>query len=51
MGASNIVDGDFFAERWIEHPEVISRKGDILLSVKGTIGKVYIQKETAMCWM
>ena len=45
LGASNIDNNTFTVERWIKTPEVISRKGDILLSVKGTIGKLYIQKE------
>ena len=45
LGASNIQNGSFCAERWIQNPEVKSKKGDILLSVKGTIGKLYFQKE------
>ena len=45
LGASNIENNTFSSERWIAKPEVISRKGDVLLSVKGTIGKLYIQRE------
>lgn len=45
LGASNISDNTFTAERWIENPVVVSKKNDILLSVKGTIGKLYLQKE------
>ncbi len=45
LGASNIENNTFTIERWIETPQVISNKGDILLSVKGTIGKLYIQQE------
>ncbi|WP_172954400.1 restriction endonuclease subunit S [Solibacillus sp. R5-41] len=44
MGASNFVDGELVIERWIEEPTVIGNEGDILLSVKGTIGKILIQK-------
>lgn len=45
LGASNIKDNKFFIERWIENPVVVSEKNDTLLSVKGTIGKLYLQKE------
>lgn len=45
LGASNIENNTFIVERWIEKPVVVSIKGDILLSVKGTIGKVYEQVE------
>lgn len=45
LGASNIKNNTFFVERWIENPVVVSEKNDILLSVKGTIGKLYLQKE------
>ena len=45
LGASNIENNSFIAERWIENPKVISLKNDLLLSVKGTIGKLYLQKE------
>lgn len=46
LGASNIKENRFLVERWIETPVVISKKNDILLSVKGTIGKIYLQKES-----
>lgn len=45
MGASNIRDSRLEIERWIEKPEVISHAGDLLLTVKGTVGKLYIQTE------
>ena len=45
LGASNIENDSFTVERWIEKPVVISIAGDILLSVKGTIGKIYLQQE------
>lgn len=45
LGASNLDNNTFTIERWIEFPQVISQKGDILLSVKGTIGKIYLQQE------
>lgn len=48
LGASNINNNTFSVERWIESPQVISRKNDILLSVKGTIGKLYLQQETSI---
>lgn len=48
LGASNLNNEIFVAERWIEKPRVISKKNNILLSVKGTIGKIYLQKEEAI---
>ncbi len=45
LGASNIEGNSYTIERWIEKPLVVSKNGDILLSVKGTIGKLYIQQE------
>lgn len=48
LGASNLEGNSFSPERWIENPEVISLKNDILISVKGTIGKIYIQKEKSI---
>lgn len=45
MGASNLNNNTFIAERWIDNPKVISKRGDILFSVKGTIGKVHLQQE------
>lgn len=44
MGASNIQDGALKIERWTENPTVIGKKGDLLISVKGTIGKMAIQQ-------
>ena len=48
LGASNLEGNYFSIERWIEVPQVVSKKGDILLSVKGTIGKLYIQQEESI---
>ena len=45
LGASSIENNAFSIERWIKEPQVVSQRGDILLSVKGTIGKLYIQQE------
>lgn len=45
LGASNIENNTFTVERWIAQPQVVSLQGDTLLSVKGTIGKLYQQKE------
>lgn len=45
LGASNIEDNNFIIERWIEVPQVVSLKYDVLISVKGTIGKIYLQQE------
>ncbi|GAB2536116.1 restriction endonuclease subunit S [Gracilibacillus alcaliphilus] len=44
MGASNIRGNDIIIERWIKQPSVIGKKDDILLSVKGTVGKIVIQE-------
>lgn len=44
MGASNIVDNKLVIERWIETPTVTGVRGDILISVKGTVGKTIIQE-------
>ncbi len=40
IGASNIDRDKFNITRWTNQPEVISVKGDILISCKGTVGKV-----------
>lgn len=45
MGASNIDDENLLVERWIEEPEVIAKKDDLMLTVKGTVGKVILLKE------
>ncbi|MCA1200850.1 restriction endonuclease subunit S [Priestia flexa] len=44
MGASNIVDNELTIERWIETPTVVGVRGDVLISVKGTVGKIIIQE-------
>ena len=40
IGVSNIVDGKINITRWTTKPLVISKRGDILISCKGTIGEV-----------
>jgi type I restriction enzyme, S subunit len=45
MGASNINEGKLLIERWTDEPTVIGEKGDIILSVKGTVGELAILKE------
>ena len=44
-GASNIENSTLIINRWIENPGVISIKNDILLTCKGTIGKLLILNE------
>jgi type I restriction enzyme S subunit len=38
-GASNIEDSQVIINRWIEQPRAVAKKGDLLLTCKGTIGK------------
>lgn len=45
LGASNIDNNTFTITRWTETPTVIGKKNDILVSVKGTIGKLLILEE------
>ena len=40
IGASNLQNGEISITRWTSTPEVISTKGDILLSCKGTVGEI-----------
>ena len=42
MGASNMSKGGLVIERWTESPTVIGLKNDIIISVKGTVGKLDI---------
>lgn len=45
-GASNITDeGKIILNRWTEAPKTVAEQGDILLSCKGTIGKMAILSE------
>ena len=48
-GASNIDDvGNITINRWIEKPKSIANKGDLLLTCKGTVGKIaFLQEEHA----
>ena len=39
-GASQIKDGQIVVNRWTNSPCVISEKGDLLLTCKGTVGKM-----------
>ena len=39
-GASNIDSNRVIINRWTDNPLTISHKGDILLTCKGTIGKI-----------
>ncbi|WP_025118632.1 restriction endonuclease subunit S [Bacillus sp. H1m] len=45
MGASNIKNGKFIIERWTETPTVIGMEGDVILSVKGTVGQFFVLSE------
>ena len=45
-GASNIEGHQLVINRWTEYPNNIARKGDLLLTCKGTVGKTTILKET-----
>lgn len=45
MGASNFYEGQLRFERWITEPKVISKRGDLLMTVKGTVGKMAVQEE------
>ena len=42
MGASNMTSNGLKIERWIENPTVIGKMNDIMISVKGTVGKLFI---------
>ncbi|QLL78074.1 hypothetical protein GTO87_05330 [Ligilactobacillus saerimneri] len=44
-GASNIDNGIISYRTWTDEPITIAKKGDILLTVKGTIGKIAILNE------
>ncbi len=44
-GASNIDNGSIMINRWTEEPKVFARKGDILITCKGTIGTIAILHE------
>jgi len=44
-GASNIEKDGLIINRWTRKPVTIAKKGDILISCKGTIGKIQLIKE------
>lgn len=48
MGASNFEGEKLVIERWIADPKVVSSAGSLLITVKGTIGKIHIQNEPAL---
>lgn len=39
-GASNFINNTIFIERWTEKPQVITKIGDLLITCKGTVGKM-----------
>lgn len=43
-GASNFNLGRLTVSRWTENPKVISKCGDLLITVKGTIGDMHFQE-------
>ncbi|QAA33547.1 restriction endonuclease subunit S [Clostridium manihotivorum] len=45
MGASNMTNGELNIERWTQEPTVIGKNGDLIISVKGTVGELLILKE------
>lgn len=45
-GASNIEDGQVIINRWTDKPKAIARRGDLLLTCKGTVGKMSILEHT-----
>lgn len=45
MGASNMTNGKLNIERWTNEPTVIGEKGDLIISVKGTVGELLILEE------
>lgn len=48
MGASNFHHDGLQFERWIAEPKVISKQGNLLITVKGTVGKMAIQQEPSV---
>ncbi|AXY26226.1 hypothetical protein CL176_09565 [Suicoccus acidiformans] len=44
-GASNIIGNQLMIDRWTSTPENIAIQNDILISVKGTVGKLHILTE------
>ena len=44
IGASNIVNGNLRFVRWTKNPQVISINDDVLLSCKGTIGEILLNR-------
>lgn len=45
-GASNIEDGQVIINRWTDKPKAIARRGNLLLTCKGTVGKMSILEHT-----
>ena len=46
-GASNFDNGRLTVNRWTESPAVISKQGDLLVTCKGTVGKMAYATEAA----
>lgn len=44
IGASNIENGNLKFVRWTKNPQVISINNDVLLSCKGTVGEIVLNK-------
>ena len=44
IGASNIVNGNLKFVRWTKNPQVITIKDDVLMSCKGTIGEILLNR-------
>ena len=44
-GASNFINGRLLINRWTNQPVVVSKKGDLLITCKGTIGAMAINSE------
>lgn len=47
-GASQIEDGAILINRWTAQPSVISEEGDVLLTCKGTVGKLALNSYGSM---
>ena len=41
-GASNFLNGNIEIVRWTQSPQVITQKGDLLITCKGTVGEIAV---------
>ena len=39
-GASNFHNGEIEIVRWTKHPQVVTKRGDLLITCKGTVGEM-----------